>query len=122
MNRYGPSSGICHVRNIGPRACMVLLIPQASMSRLVATYPHMLMTLAPRILSQQSQVLRRVDLAMEWIHLNAGEKLLAPGSTCDGMYIVLNGRCRGFRHLDSVTCREFERGQVIGQLELLTGW
>ena len=96
-----------------------MLIPQDTVARLVATYPNMLVKLAPDILAQQSSVLRRVDLAMEWIHLNAGETLLTPGESCDGMYIVLNGRCRGFRHQE--TCQEFQRGQVIGQLELLTG-
>jgi NTE family protein len=70
------------------------------------------------------ETLDALEPQMQWIFLPGGETLMKQGSPGDSMYIVVNGRLRFvIRNTENeiVAEGEFARGDIIGEMSLLTG-
>eukprot|EP00730_Choanoeca_flexa_P008545 TRINITY_DN12502_c0_g1_i2.p1 TRINITY_DN12502_c0_g1~~TRINITY_DN12502_c0_g1_i2.p1 ORF type:complete len:1233 (+),score=284.31 TRINITY_DN12502_c0_g1_i2:2729-6427(+) len=70
-----------------------------------------------------SPLVRQVDFALDWMHLDAGQRVFTQGETASTVYIVLSGRVRsvltradGSKQL----IREYGRHEMVGELEVLT--
>ena len=60
---------------------------------------------------------------LQWVEVAGGEHLMRQGDVGDAMYLVISGRLRAFVAGDNGTprlLREMARGQVIGELSLIT--
>jgi NTE family protein len=60
---------------------------------------------------------------LEWVELAAGETLMTQGDPGDSMYLSISGRLRAYVKGDGGAermVREMARGQVIGEMSLLT--
>jgi NTE family protein len=61
---------------------------------------------------------------LRWVALAGGQTLMAQGEPGDSMVLVVSGRLRAYVHQDDGTqrmVREMSRGQVIGEMSLITG-
>lgn len=70
----------------------------------------------------QSIALLRQQL--EWVEIAGGQVLMTQGEPGDAMYLVLSGRLRAYLNDDDGTrraAREMGRGQIIGEMSLITG-
>jgi NTE family protein len=70
----------------------------------------------------QSMTLLREQL--EWVEIAGGQVLMTQGEPGDAMYLVLSGRLRAYLNESDGTrraAREMGRGQIIGEMSLITG-
>ncbi len=70
----------------------------------------------------QSMTLLREQL--EWVEISGGQVLMTQGEPGDAMYLVLSGRLRAYLNESDGTrraAREMGRGQIIGEMSLITG-
>jgi NTE family protein len=61
---------------------------------------------------------------LEWVEVPGGQTLMTQGEAGEAMYLVLSGRLRAYvNDEDGVprTSREMGRGQIIGEMSLITG-
>lgn len=69
-------------------------------------------------------LLREIEPNLTWLHLPAGRELMHQGDEADGLYVVVGGRLR-FESRDAqgrlVRSGDFARGDIVGELALLTG-
>jgi NTE family protein len=71
-----------------------------------------------------AQTLRQLREHLEWVELAGGQTLMAQDEPGDSLYISVSGRLRAYeRQADGseLILREMSRGQVIGEMSLLTG-
>ncbi len=60
---------------------------------------------------------------LRWVAIAGGQTLMAEGEPGDSMYLSVSGRLRAYVHQDDGTqrmVREMSRGQVIGEMSLIT--
>jgi predicted acylesterase/phospholipase RssA/CRP-like cAMP-binding protein len=98
-------------------------LPRSALERVAEKYPIILLTMAKRLTSLLPRLILHIDFALEWIQVNAGQVIHHQGDDSDAIYIVLNGRLRAVRELDSGTLRvtgEYGQGESIGELEVMT--
>ncbi|KAF1987154.1 lysophospholipase NTE1 [Aulographum hederae CBS 113979] len=97
-------------------------LPRASMERIVDKYPVVLLTMAKRLTSLLPRLILHIDFALEWVQVNAGQKIYEQGEPSDAIYIVLNGRLRAIREdgNDMRVIGEYGQGDSVGELEVLT--
>jgi|GEM_PF-233962 len=70
------------------------------------------------------KALAELEPKMQWIFLPGGETLMKQGDPGDSMYIVVNGRMRYVvknKDHEVVAEGDFSRGDIIGEMSLLTG-
>lgn len=69
-------------------------------------------------------LLREIEPNLTWLHLPAGRELMHQGEEADGLFVVVGGRLR-YESRDSqgriVRAGDFARGEIVGELALLTG-
>jgi len=61
---------------------------------------------------------------LEWVEVPGGQTLMTQGDAGDAMYLVLSGRLRAYVNDENGTPRtgrEMGRGQIIGEMSLITG-
>jgi NTE family protein len=61
---------------------------------------------------------------LEWVEVPGGQTLMTQGDAGDAMYLVLSGRLRAYVNDEDGTPRtgrEMGRGQIIGEMSLITG-
>jgi NTE family protein len=61
---------------------------------------------------------------LEWVEVPGGQTLMTQGEAGDAMYLVLSGRLRAYVNDEDGmprTSREMGRGQIIGEMSLITG-
>jgi len=61
---------------------------------------------------------------LEWIEIPGGQTLMTQGEVGDAMYLVLSGRLRAYVNGEDGmprNSREMGRGQIIGEMSLITG-
>ncbi|MCE9598620.1 MAG: cyclic nucleotide-binding domain-containing protein [Spirochaetia bacterium] len=71
-----------------------------------------------------SHLLEEIEPHLTWLHLPAGRDLMRQGDDADGLYVIVSGRARfEIRDAAGAIIREgsFARGEIIGELALLTG-
>ncbi|MDH4262771.1 MAG: cyclic nucleotide-binding domain-containing protein [Spirochaetia bacterium] len=74
--------------------------------------------------SLDAETLAALEPKMQWIFLPGGETLMKQDDMGDSMYIVVNGRLRYIvqnQNQEIVDEGEFSRGDIIGEMSLLTG-
>lgn len=108
------------------KECLVAFIGQRQLEWIVDRHPEILLTLAGRLLEKLSPMVRAIDLALEWVHLSAGQVMCRQGERAEHIYIVLHGRLRcikdGNEELEVLA--EYGSGQSVGEIEMLlqTTW
>lgn len=61
---------------------------------------------------------------LQWVSVAGGETLIEQGAPGDALYLSVSGRLRAFRRDEQGVqrvVREFSRGQIFGEMSLLTG-
>jgi NTE family protein len=61
---------------------------------------------------------------LEWVEVPGGQTLMTQGENGDAMYLVLSGRLRAYVNDEDGTpraIREMGRGQIVGEMSLITG-
>ena len=61
---------------------------------------------------------------LEWVNVAGGETLIEQGAPGDALYLSVSGRLRAYRRDEQGVqrmVREFSRGQIFGEMSLLTG-
>lgn len=61
---------------------------------------------------------------LAWVNVAGGETLIEQGTPGDALYLSVSGRLRAYRRDDQGVqrmVREFSRGQIFGEMSLLTG-
>lgn len=61
---------------------------------------------------------------LEWVNVAGGETLIEQGAPGDALYLSVSGRLRAYRRDEQGQprmVREFSRGQIFGEMSLLTG-
>lgn len=74
--------------------------------------------------SVEPESLAQMRASLEWVEVAGGETLMTQGEEGDAMYLVLSGRLRAYvDDGDGVprAVREMGRGQIIGEMSLITG-
>lgn len=74
--------------------------------------------------SLNRDILKKLEPKMQWLFLPAGEVLMRQGTPGKSMYIMVNGRLRYVVRNESgemISEGEFVRGDIIGEMALLTG-
>lgn len=103
--------------------CHLAFFPKSSLDLLVEKSPQVLFNMAKRLVSNISPLVVHLDLALEWIQVNAGKVLYEQAEPkSDSIYIVLNGRLRSIEE-DSDKLNvlaEYGHGESVGELEVLT--
>ncbi|MBL8020696.1 MAG: cyclic nucleotide-binding domain-containing protein [Leptospirales bacterium] len=69
-------------------------------------------------------LLKEIEPHLTWLHLPAGHQLMHQGDEADGLYVVMGGRLKftSTDREDRVTREgDFARGDIIGELSILTG-
>jgi NTE family protein len=62
--------------------------------------------------------------SLEWLEVPGGHTLMTQGEAGDAMYLVLSGRLRSYVNDEDGTpqfAREMGRGQIVGEMSLVTG-
>ncbi|EDQ90470.1 uncharacterized protein MONBRDRAFT_16206, partial [Monosiga brevicollis MX1] len=70
-----------------------------------------------------SPLVRQVDFALDWMHLDAGERLYQQNDPSDVVYLLLSGRVRSVITRpdgSKAIMREYGRHELVGELEVLT--
>lgn len=80
---------------------IVLRIPNAAMQELMDLYPSSVACLAQYLLRRVSPLVRRIDFALDWQHVEAGKPIYRQGSVAESAFIILNGRCRSVVRRDN---------------------
>ena len=72
----------------------VACLPKTTFDKLVDYFPYVWFSLAKRWSAKLSPLVRQVDYALDWVHMDAGQVLSRPGDACTAIHLVLNGRLR----------------------------
>jgi lysophospholipid hydrolase len=104
--------------------CFIGYLSNKKLEILCERYFMIYLNIAKSLIKSLSPKLLKLDSALEWIQLNAGETLFKQDTSANGIYIMLNGRLRSF-HEDPETKKvkilnEYGQGQTFGEVEVLT--
>lgn len=83
-----------------------------------------LITAVPLFTGVGEKLIAELEPQLEWIFLPGGETLMRQGDPADGMYVVVNGSLlyEVRNHAGKiVSSGSFSRGDIIGEIALLTG-
>jgi lysophospholipid hydrolase len=106
-------------------------LPARALERLREARPIVLLTLAKRLLSLLSPLVKHIDASLDWMQVDAGTVLWRPGDAADSFYIVINGRLRALaeRAAPSPTgpradrelavVGEYGQGDTVGELDVI---
>ncbi|CCH46369.1 lysophospholipase [Wickerhamomyces ciferrii] len=109
-------------------------LPKKTLERLCEKYFMIYLSIAKSLISSLSKKILKLDSALEWIQLDAGETLFKQDTTANGIYIVLSGRLRSLyessnNNTSSSTnvknnnvkiLAEYGQGESFGEVEVLT--
>jgi lysophospholipid hydrolase len=98
-------------------------LPAAALERMMDRRPVVLLTLAKRLLSLLSPLILHIDLALEWVQVNAGQVVYKEGEEADSFYICIQGRVRAIseKRGGGVEIKgEYGQGESVGELECIT--
>lgn len=76
---------------------------------------------APGDADVPGDVVGSAELAAQWVTLSAGTVLYQHGDAPSAMYLLVNGRIEEISPTESERPEVLRRGQVVGQVEILTG-
>lgn len=99
-------------------------LAKKDLERLCEKYFMIYLSIAKSLVNSLSKKILKLDSALEWIQLDAGETLFKQDTTANGIYIVLSGRLRSLQE-DSTgnevkILAEYGQGESFGEVEVLT--
>ena len=97
--------------------CLAAIISKAVVDRIVEKHPDIHMTIARRLLHCLSPLVKVIDTALEWNHLDSGQTLCYQGDPAESIHIILHGRVRAVYNTTSFV--EYGAGESFGELEML---
>lgn len=80
--------------------------------------------LAASFAEVDASTLQLLRQRLEWVNVAGGETLIEQDAPGDALYLSVSGRLRAYRRDDQGVqrmVREFSRGQIFGEMSLLTG-
>jgi lysophospholipid hydrolase len=103
---------------------VVAFCSDKDMENLCEKYFMIYLTLAKSLINSLTPKILKLDSALEWIQLDAGETLFKQATFANGIYIILSGRLRSMRE-DPATKEirimgEYGQGESFGEVEVLT--
>ena len=102
---------------------VVGFLPRSALDRLVERYPVLLLILAKRLTSLLDRLILHMDFALEYLQVDAGQKIYGQNERSDAFFIVLNGRLRAIEQQKDKAVSvlgEYGHGDSVGELEVLT--
>lgn len=99
-------------------------LPAKSLEKLLEKRPIVLLTLAKRLISLLSPLVKHIDSSLDWMHVDAGQVLWRPEDEPDSFYIVINGRLRAITENEQggiTIVGEFGLGDTVGELDVVMG-
>jgi lysophospholipid hydrolase len=106
---------------------ILLKVPKRSYDVILSTDPRSLAKTLWCILHDFiSPVAHLLDWGIDWLHLRAGDKLVAEGQPCTCFYMVMAGRLRSEistskNKFNRSGYKDFGKGACLGDIEILTG-
>lgn len=118
-------------------------LPAHALERMTDSQPIVLLTLAKRLISLLSplsesslvhfalihtclplnEIVLHIDLALDWMQVNAGQVIYREGESSDSFYICIQGRLRAISEQASGAVKvknEYGQGESVGELDCLT--
>lgn len=98
-------------------------LPYKALERLLEKRPIVLLTLAKRLISLLSPLVKHIDASLDWMQVSGGKILWRPGDVSDSFYIVINGRLRAIDDKENGEVRilgEYGQGDSVGELDVIT--
>ncbi|KAI8967925.1 hypothetical protein BDF20DRAFT_839761 [Mycotypha africana] len=99
-------------------------ISKKKLDRIIDKNPNVMLKLANQLVGHVSQLILHIDIALEWMQVNAGQIICREGDPSDAIYMVLHGRLRTIHETKEGVIEilgEFGHGDSVGELEVLTG-
>lgn len=102
----------------------VSFLSKKNLERLCEKYFMIYLSIAKSLIKSLSKKILKLDSALEWIQLDAGETLFKQDTDANGIYIVLSGRLRSLQENPSnnevKVLAEYGQGESFGEVEVLT--
>ncbi|KAL7754395.1 phosphatidylcholine and lysophosphatidylcholine phospholipase [Sorochytrium milnesiophthora] len=107
--------------------CCVAFVSKQALDRLIDRHPIVILTLAKRLINyllhmRPASLVLHIDIALDWMQVNAGQICHRQGDPSDAIYIVLNGRLRNIEEKNNGSFEivgEYGQGESVGELEVL---
>jgi len=102
--------------------CMLLKVPKNVYNKLITSYPKAMARALDSLLHQISPSVYLLQATSDWLTVTAATNVARRGTSCDSLYMVLNGRLRSRQKDDNNKAPAFEygRGKVVGEIGLLS--
>jgi len=105
--------------------CILLKVPKGVYTQLITRYPKAMARALDSLLHQISPAVFLLQATSEWLTITAATNVARRGTSCDSLYVVLQGRLRAQRKdvvdKNNETPIEYGRGKVVGEIGLLAG-
>ncbi|ONH69299.1 Lysophospholipase NTE1 [Cyberlindnera fabianii] len=103
---------------------VVAFLSNKDLERLCEKYFMIYLSIAKSLIESLNPKVLKLDSALEWIHLDAGDTLFKQNTDANGIYIILSGRLRSLQENPSTqevnVMGEYGQGESFGELEVLT--
>ncbi|KAI8375471.1 hypothetical protein BD560DRAFT_392391 [Blakeslea trispora] len=99
-------------------------VSKKRLDRIMDKNPAVMLKLANELVGHVSPLILHIDIALEWMQVNAGQIIRKEGEPSNDLYMVLHGRLRLIREKKDGQIEiigEFGHGDSVGELEVLTG-
>ncbi|OBZ84427.1 Lysophospholipase nte1, partial [Choanephora cucurbitarum] len=99
-------------------------VSKKRLDRIMDKNPAVMLKLANELVGHVSPLILHIDLALEWMQVNAGQIIRKEGEPSNDLYMVLHGRLRTIHEKKDGQIEiigEFGHGDSVGELEVLTG-
>ncbi|KAL1460591.1 hypothetical protein WDU94_012567 [Cyamophila willieti] len=98
-------------------------LPQEDCSTLIDSDMNVTLKIAHSVLKRMSPFVRQFDFALDWVFLEGGQAVYRQYDRSDSTYIVLTGRLRSVKTLESGKRKEeaeYSKGDLVGLIEMVT--
>ncbi|KAI5740360.1 hypothetical protein M8J76_003050 [Diaphorina citri] len=98
-------------------------LPQDDCSTLIDADMNVTLKIAHSVLKRMSPFVRQFDFALDWVFLEGGQAVYRQYDRSDSTYIVLTGRLRSVKTLESGKRKEeaeYSKGDLVGLIEMVT--
>lgn len=121
---FGSKSMVSIKVSKNSKECFIGYLSNKKMELLCEKYFMIYLNIAKSLIKSLNPKLLKLDSALEWIQLDAGDTLFKQDTDANGIYIMLNGRLRSFYENPETKeikiLNEYGQGQTFGEVEVLT--
>ncbi|XP_028394632.1 patatin-like phospholipase domain-containing protein 7 isoform X3 [Dendronephthya gigantea] len=102
--------------------CQLAVLSKTDIYSILLQRPRVILNLSSTLTSRLTPLVRNIDYALDWVHMEAGRAIYRQGDESDCLYIVLNGRLRSVvtQNKKKELVGEHGRGELVGVVEALT--